>query len=107
MNEFRKAFNWWISDHAGWPGQHARRQVGQLWTAAGMFFWALIRFVSIPLIPFLGFLAMVTDKATRARVLKAYERRPIRGWRCRRCEADVEDNACQCTESPSPWEPKY
>lgn len=27
-------------------------------------------------------------------------------WRCRRCQADVEDGRCACTESPSPWEPK-
>jgi hypothetical protein len=31
---------------------------------------------------------------------------PSFGWFCRRCQSDVIDKKCNCTTSPSPWEPK-
>lgn len=34
---------------------------------------------------------------------------PKQKWFCRRCETivDMENFKCQCTTSPSPWEPIY
>lgn len=40
------------------------------------------------------------------KLCEALDRKHVRAvWRCRRCKQIVVDKRCECTESPSPWEP--